>query len=304
MEKIAIDRIDLDDRRFCVSYPLSDELLRASVQQYSILSPCLLLDLPPLVVVTGFKRMEAARNLGLQEIPFLILQGGEREGLLTAINDNMMRGFNTVEKALCVDKMSSAGFSSDEIQAMMPLLGLQAHDKTLTLCQAVAASEEATKTFLLSHGITLNGAEQLFAFDADERVGIISLLSPHRLTVSHIREILQSLRLLTIREGSLLLDALSGAANVEELRRRLKRRINPLMTLHEEEWAKITHEAGFPSGMEVRLDPFFEKEEVHVCLKASSEEDVKGFAARLEGLVKDGYFRRIFELTRGLYRGN
>jgi hypothetical protein len=304
METIAIEKVSKDDRRFCISYPLTDSLLSASIERYGILSPCLLIDLPPLIVVTGHRRIEAATLLRLPRVPCVVLTIGEREALLTAINDNLKRGLNSVEKAYCVEKMSRLGFSHPEIFEVMRLVGLQPHEKTMRLCRAIASSDEQTRNFLVDHSLTVNGAELLFDFDARERHRIITLLAPLRLTVSHIREVLQSMRLLKVRENDLDFDFLSGAGSTEELKKRLKRKTRPLLASYEEELARVVGESSLPGGLSIRVDPSFEKEQVDIFVKLSNDQEAADFSAKLQGMVKNGYFRRLFELTRGLLHRN
>ena len=115
METVEIDKIHVNDRSFCVSYPLEDALLLASVAKFGVLVPLGLLRRERPVIVTGFKRLDAARRLGIDELPCVFLDISERQALLTAIHDNMARPLNTVEKALCVDKMLAAGFEVEEV---------------------------------------------------------------------------------------------------------------------------------------------------------------------------------------------
>ena len=110
METVEIDKIHVNDRSFCVSYPLEDDLLLTSVAKFGVLVPIGLLRRDEPVIVTGFKRLEAARRLGIRELPYVFLDVSERRALLTAIHDNITRPLNTVEKALCIDKMLTAGF--------------------------------------------------------------------------------------------------------------------------------------------------------------------------------------------------
>src|SRR5271157_43448 len=123
METIEIDRINRTDTRFCVSFPVEDPLLLASISAFGIRMPLLLLDTVPYTVVTGFKRLDVACRLGMTTVPCSLSSMSEKDALLTAINDNIKRSLNLVEDALSVEKMSRVGFPKEEIYAMMKLLG-------------------------------------------------------------------------------------------------------------------------------------------------------------------------------------
>ncbi len=144
MQTISFDKVNLHDRTYCISYPLEDDLLLGSITRFGILTPVCLLPIDPAVIVTGFKRIEAARRLGIREIPYTFVDVSERRALLTSINDNLKRSLNTVEKVTCVEKMSMLGFPTDEIYAVMAMIGLPAHKKAFSAALAAADIEYAS----------------------------------------------------------------------------------------------------------------------------------------------------------------
>ena len=107
---IPLKKINIRDNTFRISYPSADEMLLASIKKVGIIQPVVLLEGPPFVVVTGFGRLEAAKKLGLKEVPAITVKLSEKEGLLFAIHDNLHRGLNIIEKAHALEKMVSHGF--------------------------------------------------------------------------------------------------------------------------------------------------------------------------------------------------
>ena len=175
METVEIDKIHVNDRSFCVSYPLEDDLLLTSVAKFGVLVPIGLLRRDEPVIVTGFKRLEAARRLGIRELPYVFLDVSERQALLTAIHDNITRPLNTVEKALCIDKMLAAGFKVEEVYEVMTMLGLPPRENILKAAISAAWAEEQAKSFIVKHQLPLTLVEQLFWFEPEERYSIIRL---------------------------------------------------------------------------------------------------------------------------------
>ena len=128
---IPLRKINIRDKRFRISYPSADEMLLSSIRKVGIIQPVVLLEGPPFSIVTGFRRVEAAKKLGLKEVPAVTVKLSEKEGLLFAIHDNLHRGLNIIEKAHALEKMVSMGFSESEIYEVMALFSLGPHEKVL-----------------------------------------------------------------------------------------------------------------------------------------------------------------------------
>jgi len=47
MKTIDIEQININDRRFSISYPMQDEILLASIKKVGIIQPVILLDTEP-----------------------------------------------------------------------------------------------------------------------------------------------------------------------------------------------------------------------------------------------------------------
>jgi hypothetical protein len=302
METIAIDRINRNDTRFCVSFPIEDPLLLASVSTFGVRMPLLLLDTAPYTVVTGFKRLDVACRLGLAAIPCSISAMNEKDALLTAINDNIKRPLNLVEGALSVEKMSGLGIPSDEIYAMMKLLGHEPHEKLLNNLLEIARADSPTKEFVVEHGANMTHVELLLRFSSVERTEIIALLSDMHLTFSQLREILQLLLLVKVKEGRVSFEEYPRFETADALKLSLKRRTHPLLSIFEQRLKEMRTKAALPPRVTVKVDPFFEKEFIDVGIRAERVEDVEEAIRSLDRLIKNGWLRSIFELTKGTGR--
>jgi len=217
METVEIDKIHVNDRSFCVSYPLEDALLLASVAKLGVLVPLSLLRKGHPIIVTGFKRLDAARRLGIRELPYVFLDISERQALLTAIHDNMTRPLNTVEKALCIDKMLTAGFKVEEVYEVMTMLGLPPRESILRTVISTAWAEEQAKSFIVRHQLPLTLVERLFWFEPEERYGIIRLADSVHGTVSSYREMLRLMMLLKVKRGAIDFQQLDGAKDADAI---------------------------------------------------------------------------------------
>ena len=299
MKTIEIAQVDVNDRTYCISYPLEDDLLASSIARYGVLVPVGLLDRQPPVLVTGFKRMEAARKLGIARVPCVFLDIDERRALLTAINDNLKRRLNTIEKAWCVEKMLFFGFPEEDIYETAKLVGLPARERTLKTVRAMHSMEEGARAFIVKHNLPLAVVEQLLWFDVDEISHIVRLTDPLNVTTSIFREAVQLLALLKVKMGRIDFCQFEGTNDMEALRQALKKATHPLLSRLEEKFERIRKACALPPYMSIKVDPVFEKEWIDICVRARTNDEVDRALEKLEALSGRGLLRGILELTHG-----
>lgn len=301
MKKIPIDHIGIHDRRFCITYPLDDAGLLASIQMLGVIQPILLLNVSSYLVVTGFKRLAISQQLGLKEIPCIPINISEREALLYAIHDNLRRGLNIVEKAHAIERMLHVGFTRAEIEGTMRTLGLQPHEKVMKTLIALASAEDSLKHFTVLHNLPMKIVDFFMRFDVNERASIIALLSSLHLTESAIREILEILNLIKVKQDKLPLEKLNPA-NSQEFMKKLKEIAYPILTTLQGKLQDIRQASALPPTIDIKVDPFFEKEYIDVGIRAKSNDDICRAIEKLKKLVDDGIIGSIFDLTKGHLR--
>jgi len=300
--RIPLRQINIRERKFCISYPLHDERLFSSIEKRGILQPLVVLEPPPFCVVTGFKRLESAIKLGLKEIPVVTTRLNEKDALLSAVHDNVNRGFNIIEKAHALEKMIHMGFNREEIHDIMALFSLSPHEKVLAHFLSIASAEKPLKDFIIERGLSLKNIEYILWFETQERRKIMKSLASLRLTESYIREILEMLHLIKIKKGKLDGSVLRGVENAHELRTRLKKRIRPMLSSLENKLQKIRKASALPPNIDIKVDPFFEKEYIDIIIRTKNEQETKELIKKLEEVLKEGHIRSILELTKGRVR--
>ena len=299
MKTININSIDINDRRFCVSYPLNDKRLLASIEKVGILEPVMLLAGTPYVIVSGFKRVSAALELGLTEIPALAVDIDRRQAILRSIHSNLGRGMNTIEKAQSIERMLDFRFSSEEIDETMVLLGLDSHQKVLERLVALSNSEVALKDFVFAKSLSMKNVESLMRFDREERARIVRLLSPIRITESFMREILDLLSLIKVRKGAIDLSTVGDASDVQELKKKLKKQTNPILSSLEKRLKEAMLRCSLPPNLDIKVDPFFEKGYIDILIRAKTDEEVREALEKLGAVLDEGCIGSILELTKG-----
>jgi len=293
---IDLRKINLRDTRFLISYPSAYKTLFSSIEKLGIIEPVILLEGSlPYIIVTGFKRIEAAKKLNLKKIPAIIMKLSTYEAFLISIHTNMHRGLNIIEKAHTVEKMLRMDVPKSDIYELMATLSLSAHEKVLANLIAIAGAEEALKRFIIKHTLSMKNIEYMLRFEKDERKMIMKALARVRFTEGYLREILEMLHLVRIKKGKL-------STNAQELRIRLKKRVHPKLSSLEKQLEDIKKAAALPPALDIRVDPFFEKEYIDITIRMKDELESKELLGKLDDIFKKGYIRSILELTRGRVR--
>ncbi|MDY0231633.1 MAG: ParB N-terminal domain-containing protein [Candidatus Saccharicenans sp.] len=136
--KINLGRIDFEDRRYCFTLSKAEGRFLHSVKQVGIVQPIMVIERSgKQVVVSGWRRIEAAKICGLKELPALEIKEAlsDLEVMKVTFFDNYgQRRFSIAEKALAVKRLSDFGLSSEEIIArILPLLELPPERPTLDI---------------------------------------------------------------------------------------------------------------------------------------------------------------------------
>jgi hypothetical protein len=300
MDQISLGRIDFRDKRYRISYPLSDDVLVSSIGRIGMIQPVVLTGGPRFRVVTGHKRIEAALSLGLEEVPAVVLKGlDDRRALLLGIHENIKRVLNIVEKSHTLAKMIHFHLPADDISEVAVVLGLQPHEKVLKALVDLANSDEPFKTFVACRALSLKNVAHLLRFDPEERASILTVLRAIHTTEGSVREILEMLSLIRLRDGGIPKDLCATAGGGEELRSMLKQKAHPLLSSLQNALRDLKQRCALPPNMDIKVDPFFEKEYIDIHIRARKPEDVKEATDRLAALLRCGHIGGILDLAKG-----
>jgi len=298
MQTIPITLINISDKRFCISYPLEDGILLASIKKIGIIQPPILLAPTPYTIITGFKRLEAALSLGLTDISCIIVDIPGKDALLRTIHDNMGRALNIIEKANCIEKMLHMAFSAEEVYDVMTLLSLSRHEKITGRLRDIASSDETMKCFILNKALSMQNIETLLRFTSEEKDHIIKILTPLHTTESTVREILQMLHLIKVRKGAIDFPAITGTYDVYGLKARLKTLTYPILSSLEKGLKDIKIKCALPPNIDIKVDPFFEKEYIDILIRAKNPDEIRAALLKLKEVFDAGYIRSMFGLAK------
>lgn len=296
---LAVSAVDLADRRFCFSYPHEDPVVTASVRALGVIEPPVLFEHDPPVVISGWRRIWAARRAGINEVPAIVVALPENDCMIMAFETNRGRPLNLVEKAHVLERTLRFGLSEEERGRIMDGMGLQPHRSTVDTLLVLGAADETVKMFVVEKNLSLRNAKSLLRFPGEERCRVVDLITTVPATDSLIREILDLLALLRLKQGSVDYSTLHGCSDGRSLRRRLEELTHPLLASLEQKWDALRAELRLPPSVDIKVDPFFEKEYIDIQFRVRSHEEAQEAQERLRGLVDKGEIRRILDLGSG-----
>ena len=328
LETIPADRIDSEDRLFSVSLPwLSLDQLTQSINENGLLSPLHLQkgDHAKFRIVIGFRRYQAARDLGLQALPCLIRE--ERDPLVLfrqALEDNLTtRPLHLMEKARVLLKLHR-DFEVDHQVLMdeyLPLLDIRPDrfhlSQQFDLASLPIFLQRAVSDFL-EPGIALEispweDEEQRFFIDlvsefqlsGNKQKKLFTLLDEIRASELHnpvtSPETSKQVSIQTIWQQS-------GAAEKAKdkhlpLQERFESALKKLLQLrfphlsqHEKRYTELKAALKFPPQIQLRLPPNFEGNQVKVSLSARDLEELLVLTEKLHDAAREGDLKQIFDL--------
>ena len=206
-QEIPISALDLEDRTFVFAPPGDLTRLQASLGEVGLLNPPWVraVNGDRFQVVTGFKRLLAAAQLGWEQVTVRVLPADTPESrcLLVHLHDNAFyRDFNHLEQALLVVRLLEHWDRETVIQKLLPCLGLVPSSSILERLLALASLEDPLRQLTARGRLALTAAAWLASWEGADRDAVAPFLENLPLSQSKQEEFLQGLDLLARREGT------------------------------------------------------------------------------------------------------
>jgi len=310
---LPLKDINFQDERFRISYYFSLEKLSLSIKEIGLIQPPLVSVLDKqFVLVTGWKRVLACRQLGLSALPCWIVTGSNPLRLfLMAFYENLTtREFSLLEKAEIIKKLK--GFGEEErkiIRFYLPLLGLPAANYYFKIYLKFSDFEPEFKVFIHEKNMSFHCLELSANFDSWER----KLLIPWLRVVGHNKqkEILEYLHEISVRDGLIakhLLNSkeikeiansknLSPLQKANKLRLFLRKKRYPKLHSLQLAFNSWLKKISWPKQVEIDHTPYFESDELKVNFKFKNKQEFKNNLLKLQKVVNQEKFSEIFNLN-------
>lgn len=316
IQKIPISHIDLTDEIFSVNFMADLRRLRSSIEEIGLVQPVLLRKKAEgYQIVCGFRRISILKEMGGSDILSMVLDEGEKDDLrlfFISLHENLAtRGFNTIEKAIALDKLIHM-FQIDSATAIkryLPLFDLEADEKILKTYLSLAQMEKEIKLYVLNEEVSRTNIRRISALSSKDRMALLSLISPLKLGENRLREILTFLEevtkreRLTIREivkrpeiqAVLSRQELTPPQRADRMKKVLLGLRYPRMHNMEERFVKKRKELNLPSSVSLDHQPFFEGKGLKVEFQFETVEDYQFIISSLSNLTEKKEFKEILK---------
>ena len=313
-QKIPFSEIDLADRTFSVNFRPDLERLRASILEVGLIQPVLLrARARGFQIVSGFRRLTVARQLGWADIEARLVEerGQEDLGLfLFSLHENLTtRGLNVVETAIALEKLVDflKGDSTYAVRAFLPLFSLETNEKILNTYLSLARLEDEVKEFVLREKVSRSNIRKLSALTPEDRAAALSLLASLKVGENTLRELLALLEETARREectwkeisgrpeiqNVLSSPDLTPSQKTEKIKKALMDLRYPRMKKRERDFEKRKKELDLPPNLWLEHSPFFEENVLRMAFRFGTMEEYRASVSALAQLSEREEFEEM-----------
>jgi len=316
IQKITLKEIDLSDETFSVNFMPDLQRLRSSIEEVGLIQPVLLREKGNgYQIVCGFRRISVFQELKRAEVESKVFKQGEMEDFQffsLSLHENLTaRGFNTVEKAIALDKLVRC-FRVDPAMAVrtyLPLFSLESHEKILNTYLSLARMEDELKRYVLREEVSRSNIRKLSVLAPEDREALLSFLPSLKLGENRLREVLNLLDEISRREGLAVEEIvrredlqkilsqtdLTPSQRTERVKKVLMNLRYPRMHRREEEFEKKRRTLNLPPGLSLNHPPFFEGKGLKMEFQFETMEEYRGILSSLSLLVDKKEFQEMVE---------
>lgn len=315
-KEIQLEEIDAEDESFRISEELDFTPVLDSLREIGQLNPVILLDRKPLrVLVCGFRRIQALRRLGKNQVLARILSEESRSpaGFLElALWDNLShRQLDPLEKARVLFKLRDIGGMPNPVlvKVYLPLLGLMPHESVLHAYISLHGARPGLRRCLAEGRLTHSSVEYFAKTPDQVQDGVAFIMGKIRLSASSQKKVLDLLEDVSAMTNARL-DAPLGSPEVsailadprlspfqkgEKVYEILYRLRNPRLSEALERFLAQKESLRLPGSIRITPHPFFETPDLHVEFDASNIERFRELAAALQRAGQAPQLERLFQ---------
>ena len=309
---VALDDINTADATFRITTPQDKPSLLPSIQAVGLLTPPVVWPgRAGLIVVSGFRRLAACRQLGIQVIPARQLARAlpPIDCLRMAVIENSsQRPLNLVESGRAIRQMKRFSPRDRTLTDELARLGLPVSRKMVTKLEQLVRLGAELQAAVVDGLISLNTALEIGTLAQPDQTAVYAFFSRLRMSVSKQKEILAMARDIAGRDHHALHEVLQSDRlrkivedqdldrhqKTDMIRRRIKKWRYPHLTQMESRFSEAIR--ALKLGAQMRIDPpaHFEGTTYTLSLRFSSRDDLetawRKFGAALQNPAIDTIF--------------
>jgi len=319
IQNIPLQQIDLSDETFSVNFRPDLQKLRSSIEERGLIQPVLLREKGDRYqIVCGFRRISVYHELGNPEIEARVFKEKEMDDLglfCVSLHENLTtRGFNTLEKAIALDKLVHY-FQIDPIvliKTFLPLFSLEPHEKILKTYLSLARMENEVKSYILEEEVSRSNIRILSHFNSEDRMALLPLFSSLKLGENRLREMLTLLEEISQRDQIRVKDIIhrpeiqailsqkefTPSQKTELVKKGLIDFRYPKMRQMEKGFEKKRRDLNLPPHLSLHHQPFFEGGGLRIEFQFETMEEFRSILSSLSVLPEKKEFQEMFEVGK------
>jgi len=299
IRSIRLSQLDPAQDRFRISFGRNTETLERSIQEFGCLDPIWAWENQGTFIVHGFRRVEIARKLGLQQLDvgYFPHSFHEKDVLLHAIELFLTtQNPNPVEQSILIHKLEKFLTREEIFKVYFPRIGLNPSPVIYQRIRSICDLPQSAQDGLAEGRLDSACVPYLLQLPGEERIEAVDLLLRLRPTMNMQKEILEYLHDITLREGVTVQEILQHSevqvimnhqpSNLPQqrdaFRRWLKSRRYPILTHARQAFEKTVQSWNLGEGVRVKAPPYYEGGEYRVDLRFRTLEEFKERVVKLE----------------------
>jgi len=313
-QKIAkLSLIDSKDDSFRITTQITVDHLMDSIHHVGMLNlPLLVKKETGYKIVSGFRRIEACRQLNLDDVEVRILKSDTKrlECVTYAITDNsLQRPLNLIEQSRSINLLypffNDIRILGKELSAM----GLPANPSIVKKIKELCYLPESVQNGILSNTISLAMALELGKLEREVGEGFAKLFETLKLSLNKQKEILTLVKEISLREDIPILkviktdrvqqiltnENLDRNQKIRKVRIYLKQRRFPVITAAENEFKNQLKKLELGSGTKLIPPDNFEGSTYTLKLFFRNLNELKDRHASIDKLINTPFLRKILD---------
>lgn len=308
---ISIKKINLEDKRFKTLEKNNLTELKSSIKEFGLIHfPVITEREKGFIVVSGWKRISACLELGIEKIPVCILEEkNDLKAFLFRIYDHLTsRELNSIEKSEIISRLKKFGMEKEEIiQKFLPLFKIKPSSYNFHLYLSISELDSQVKKAVIEEKISFQAVKILTELSSEDQRFILPLILP--LSSNYQKEFLVNIiEVSKLEDGSLRdiflnselakiyqSEALSPLEKAHRIRELIRKKRYPLLSEWEDSFKNWLKEVRLPKGISISHSQFFEDERFSLNLRFRDEQELSKFLEKLKKICQKKEFQQFFE---------
>lgn len=314
VEQVALAHIDAHDASYRITTPQDKPPLEASIRRLGLISPVVVQPVEGrgMRIVSGFRRIEACRRLGVSDVPCRVLpkDAPAAHCVEIAIADNLtQRPLNLAEQARCLELLQGDRLDPSAAQQMADVFGFPMNKALASKLNRIAQTPESVQDALVRGTISLPTVLLLADLAPEDAELLVTLFERLPMGLNKQREVLLLLKEIAAREAISLARLLSdsvlqrmladdhpdGNLKTRRLRAYLRQRRYPHLSAVEEAFHHCVGEMRLGPGIHIAPPPGFEGRTCTMTLQFSTPREFATAIHKLSTIVDHPALGNLFD---------